>query len=51
MYYHYRPINAPTTGAQAFLMDHTKGDRAITHHAQSSPNVREACTIGTKQRI
>jgi hypothetical protein len=26
-------INVPTAGAQAFLMDYTKGERAITHHA------------------
>jgi hypothetical protein len=30
---HHQPINAPTAGAQAFLMDHPQGERAITHHA------------------
>jgi hypothetical protein len=32
--HHYnQPINVPTAGAQAFLMDHPQGERAITHHA------------------
>jgi hypothetical protein len=31
--HHHQPINAPTAGAQAFLMDYTQGERAITHHA------------------
>jgi hypothetical protein len=26
-------INVSTAGVQAFLMDHRKGERAITHHA------------------
>jgi hypothetical protein len=26
-------IKVPTVGAQAFLMDHTQGERAITPHA------------------
>jgi hypothetical protein len=26
-------INVPTTGAQAFIMDYTQGERAISHHA------------------
>jgi hypothetical protein len=30
---HYQPINVPTAGAQAFLMDYPQGERAITHHA------------------
>jgi hypothetical protein len=29
--FHHQPINAPTAGAQAFLMDYTKRERAITH--------------------
>jgi hypothetical protein len=31
--HHHQPINVPTAGAQAFLMDYPQGDRAITHHA------------------
>jgi hypothetical protein len=31
--YHHQPINVPTSGAQAFLMDYPQGERAITHHA------------------
>jgi hypothetical protein len=31
--HHHQPINAPTAGAQAFLMDYPQGERAITHHA------------------
>jgi hypothetical protein len=30
---HHQPINAPTAGAQALLMDYLQGQRAITHHA------------------
>jgi hypothetical protein len=30
---HHQPINAPTAGAQAFLMDYPQGEGAITHHA------------------
>jgi hypothetical protein len=30
---HYHPINVPTAVAQAFLMDYTQRERAITHHA------------------
>jgi hypothetical protein len=30
---HHQPINVPTAGAQAFLMDYPQGERAITHHA------------------
>jgi hypothetical protein len=29
----HRAINIPTAGAQAFLMDYSQGERAITHHA------------------
>jgi hypothetical protein len=29
----YQPINDPTAGTQAFLMDYTQGERVITHHA------------------
>jgi hypothetical protein len=32
-HHHHQPINVPTAGAQAFLMDCTYGKRAITHHA------------------
>jgi hypothetical protein len=31
--HHHQPINVPTAGAQAFLMDYPQGERAITHHA------------------
>jgi hypothetical protein len=31
--YHHQPINVPTAGAQAFLMDYLQGEQAITHHA------------------
>jgi hypothetical protein len=31
--FHHQPINVPTAGAQAFLMDYPQGERAITHHA------------------
>jgi hypothetical protein len=30
---HHQPINVPTAGAQAFLMDYPQGERAMTHHA------------------
>jgi hypothetical protein len=33
MHHHHQPINVPTAGAQAFLMDYPQGERAITHHA------------------
>jgi hypothetical protein len=33
MQFHHQPINVPTAGAQAFLMDYPQGERAITHHA------------------
>jgi hypothetical protein len=32
-FHHHQPINVPTAGAQAFLMNNTKEERAITHHA------------------
>jgi hypothetical protein len=32
-HHHHQPINVPTAGAQAFLMDYSQGERAITHHA------------------
>jgi hypothetical protein len=32
---HNQPINVPTAGAQAFLIDHPHGERAITHHSGS----------------
>jgi hypothetical protein len=35
-YNHHQPINVPTAGAQAFLMDYPQGERAITHHAASA---------------
>jgi hypothetical protein len=31
-HHHHQRINEPTAGAQAFLMDYTQGERAITHH-------------------
>jgi hypothetical protein len=31
--HHHQPINVPTAGAQAFFMDYSQGERAITHHA------------------
>jgi hypothetical protein len=33
MIHHQQPINVPTAGAQAFLMDYPQGEQAITHHA------------------
>jgi hypothetical protein len=30
---HHQPIDGPTAGAHAFLMDYTQGEQAITHHA------------------
>jgi hypothetical protein len=33
IHHHHQPINVPTAGAQAFLMDYPPGERAITHHA------------------
>jgi hypothetical protein len=32
-HHHHQPINAPTAGAPAFLMDYPQEERAITHHA------------------
>jgi hypothetical protein len=32
-HHHHQPINVPTAGTQAFLMDYPQGERAITHHA------------------
>jgi hypothetical protein len=32
-HHHHQPINVPTAGAQAFLMDYTQGERAISHYA------------------
>jgi hypothetical protein len=32
-YHHHQPINVPTAGAQAFVIDYPQGERAITHHA------------------
>jgi hypothetical protein len=31
-HHHHQPINVLTTGAQAFLLGYTKGERAITYH-------------------
>jgi hypothetical protein len=31
--HHHQPINIPTAGAQALLMDHPQGERAMIHHA------------------
>jgi hypothetical protein len=31
--HHHQPINVPTAGAQAFLLNYTQGERAIHHHA------------------
>jgi hypothetical protein len=31
--HHHQPINVPTAGAQALLMDYLQGERGITHHA------------------
>jgi hypothetical protein len=33
MLLHHQSINVPTAGAQAFLMDYSQEERAITHHA------------------
>jgi hypothetical protein len=35
-YHHHQPINVPTSGAQAFLMEYTYGKLTITHHAGSA---------------
>jgi hypothetical protein len=35
-HHHHQPINVPTAGAQAFLMDYPQGERAKTHHAGPS---------------
>jgi hypothetical protein len=32
-YHHHQPINAPTAGAQTFLMDYPQGEGVITYHA------------------
>jgi hypothetical protein len=32
-HHHHQPINVPTAGAHAFLMDYPQGERAITHRA------------------
>jgi hypothetical protein len=32
-HHHHQPINVPTARAEAFLMDYTQGEWAITHHA------------------
>jgi hypothetical protein len=32
-HHHHQPINVPTTGAKAFLMNYPQGEWAITHHA------------------
>jgi hypothetical protein len=32
-HHHYQPINVPTSGAQAFLMDYTLEKQTITQHA------------------
>jgi hypothetical protein len=32
-HHHHQPINAPTAGAQAFLMDYLQGERVITQLA------------------
>jgi hypothetical protein len=32
-HHYHQPINVPTAGARAFLMDYPQGERAITHHA------------------
>jgi hypothetical protein len=31
--HHHQPINVPAAEVQAFLMDYTQGERAISHHA------------------
>jgi hypothetical protein len=33
IYHHHQPINVPTGGTQAFLINYTSRERAITHHA------------------
>jgi hypothetical protein len=33
IFFHHQPINIPTAGAQAFLMDYLQGERALTLHA------------------
>jgi hypothetical protein len=29
----HQPINVPTAGAQAFLIDYTQGEQVVNHHA------------------
>jgi hypothetical protein len=41
---HHQPINVPTAGAQAFLMDYTKGDRTLQSLAPT--NQPWACVAG-----
>jgi hypothetical protein len=31
-HHHHQPINVPTAGAQAFLMDYPQGEQAMSHH-------------------
>jgi hypothetical protein len=32
IYHHNQPTNVRTAGAQAFIIDYTQGEQAITHH-------------------
>jgi hypothetical protein len=48
-HHHHQPINVPTTGAQAFLMDYPQGERAITHHA--GPVGANDCKYSRDQRL
>jgi hypothetical protein len=32
-HHHHQPINVPTAGVQAFLMDYPQGERALTNQA------------------
>jgi hypothetical protein len=47
-----QPINVPTAGARAFLMDYTQGERAITHHVvQCRLEGANDCKCSRDQRL
>jgi hypothetical protein len=42
-HHHHQPINVPSAGAQALLMDHTEGEGAMTRHA-SPGRIGDKCS-------
>jgi hypothetical protein len=50
-YLHRHQPNVPTAGAQAFLMDETKTERAITHHAQCGLVGASDCKCSRYKRL